>query len=67
MRRSSTMKFWELIQKEEYFDYDNSPKNLNTTNNIEPNQETIDAIVAYSCSVQIIKMKMLDKVLVTLN
>ena len=67
MRRSSTMKFWELIQKEEYLDYDNSPKNLNTNNNIEPRQETIDAIVAYSCSVQIIKMKMLDKVLVTLN
>tara|TARA_X000000368_G_C22539573_1_gene497121 strand:- start:199 stop:402 length:204 start_codon:yes stop_codon:yes gene_type:complete len=67
MRKNSTMKLWEKIQKEEYLDYDNSPQNLSTINNIEPKQETIDSIVAYSCSIQVIKMKMFDKVFVTLN
>ena len=67
MSKNSTLKLWNLILKNEYSDFDRSVHKILLLNKLEPKQETINSIVAYASSVQGIKMKSVDNILVSLN
>ena len=67
MRKNSTLKLWDLFLKDEYFNFDRSEHKLLSTTDLQPRQETINKILAYSRSVRGVKIKSNNKILISLN
>ena len=67
MRKNSTLNMWNHLLKEEYNLFDKSVHNILSESQIGPKKVTIDAIIAYACSVKAIRTKSKVKILISLN
>ena len=67
MSKKSTLKLWDHLLREEFSSFDKAVHKLLSENQIGPKKETIDAILAYAKSVQGIKTKLNNRVLISLN
>lgn len=67
MSRNSTLKFWDLIFKDESLGSDRFSNQVTFIEDLEPQKETINNILTYAKSVKGVKTKSIDKILIFLN
>ena len=67
MITSYTLKLWDHLLKEEFSSFGKVVHKILNETHIGPKKETIEALLAYACSVKVIKTKSKDKFLFSLN
>ena len=67
MSKNSTLKLWDHLLKEEYTSFDKSVHKILSEVQVGPKKDIIDTILAYASSVKAIRIKLNDKILISLN
>jgi len=67
MSKNSTLELWDLLLKEEYSAFDRSVHKILSEIQLEPKKETMNKILAYARSVKGVKIKLNNKILISLN
>ena len=67
MRKNSTLKFENLFLKEEYSHFDKSKHKILSARELEPKEKTLNNILSYAYSVKGIRLRSMNKILISLN